>query len=176
MLKHMPKNALEVIENDLLYSKKVKLPTSEERCDERTTDANASKRTDNNIDRIEKFHDQLEDIYWYRIPLKYNCDIGSVNTPIKFNTKWRLTLETDMQKLFASKTNQAADGLPDSVDAKIIIESTLYLLYYQFQLEDTFRTAMISEQVLRTGIKLMLYQKSYELASCRCAIKNINFY
>ena len=50
MLKHMPKNALKVIENDLLYSrKKVKLPTSEERRDEQTTDANTSKRTDNNI-------------------------------------------------------------------------------------------------------------------------------
>ena len=118
-------------------------------------------------DRIEKFHDQLEDTYWYRIPLKYNCDIGLVNTPIKFNTKWCLTFETDMQKLFESKMNQAADGLPDSVDAKIIIKLTPYLLYYQFQLEDTFRTnlesAMISEQVLRTGIKLTPYQKSYEL-------------
>ena len=89
-------------------------------------------------DRTEKSHDQLEDTYWYRIPLKYTCDIGLVNTPIKFNTKWCLTFETDMQKLFESKTNQAADGLPDSVDAKIIIELTLYLLYYQFQLEDNF--------------------------------------
>ena len=72
-----------------------------------------------------------------------------------------------MQKLFESKTNQAADGLPDSVDAKIIIESTPYLLYYQFQLEDTFRryleSAMISEQVLRKGIKSMPYEKSYEM-------------
>ena len=87
--------------------------------------------------------------------------------PIKFNTKWRLTFKTGMQKLFESKTNQAADGLPDSVDAKIIIESTPYLLYYQFQLEDTFRryleSAMISEQVLRKGIKSMPYEKSYAM-------------
>ena len=51
---------------------------------------------------------------------------------IKFSTKWRLTFETNMQKLFESKTNQAADGLPNTVDAKIIIDSTPYLLYYQF--------------------------------------------
>ena len=165
MLKHMPKNALAVIQNDLLYSrKKIKLPTGKDRHKARTTDANVSQRTDENLTkRIEKFHDQLENTYWYRIPLKYICDIGLVNTPIKFNTKWWLTFETDMQALFESKGNQAADVLPTSVDAKIILESTPYLLYYQFQLEDTFRTylesAMVSEQVLRTGIKLTPYQK-----------------
>ena len=37
MLKHVPKNALKVIENDLFYSKKkVKLPANEDRRDERT--------------------------------------------------------------------------------------------------------------------------------------------
>ena len=171
MLKYMPKNALAVIQNDLLYlRKKVKLPTGKDRREARTTDANASQRTDENLtERIEKFHDQLENTYWYRIPLKYICDIGLVNTPIKFNTKWRLTFETDMQALFESKGNQAADALPTSVDAKIILESTPYLLYYQFQLKDTFRTylesAMVSEQVLRTGIKLTPYQKSYEMVA-----------
>ena len=35
MLKHMPKNALKVTENDLLYSKKkVKLPDNKDRRDE----------------------------------------------------------------------------------------------------------------------------------------------
>ena len=101
--------------------------------------------------------------------MKYLVDIGLVNTPIKFNTKWRLTFETNMQKLFESKTNQAADGLPDTVNAKIILESAPYLLFYQFLLEDTYRTyfegAMISEQVLRTRIKHSPYQKSYELVA-----------
>ena len=71
--------------------------------------------------------------------MKYLVDIGLVNTPIKFNTKWRLTFETNMQKLFESKTNQAADCLPDTVDAQIILESAPYLLSYQFSLEDTYR-------------------------------------
>ena len=101
--------------------------------------------------------------------MKYLVDIGLVNTPIKFNTKWRLTFERNMQKLFESRTNQAADGLPDTVDAQIILESAPYLLFYQFSLEDTYRTyfegAMISEQVLGTGIKYSPYQKSYELVT-----------
>ena len=100
--------------------------------------------------------------------MKYIVYIGQVNTPIKFNTKWHMTFQTDLQKLFESKTDQgAAGGLPNNVDAKIILESTPYLLYYQFELEDTFRTylesAMISNQVLRTGIFLTPHQKSYEL-------------
>ena len=167
MLKHMPKNALKVIENDLLYStEKVRLPNDKDRRDERTeADEDADHRTDDSLNqRIRKFKNQLKNTYWYRIPLKYLVEIGLVNTPIKFNTKWRLTFETNMQKLFESKTNQAADGLPDTVDAQIILESAPYLLFYQFSLEDTSRTyfegAMISEQVLRTGIKYSPYQKS----------------
>ena len=51
--------------------------------------------------------------------MKYIVDIGQVNTQIKFNTKWCITFETDLQKLFESKTDQgAAGGLPNNVDAK----------------------------------------------------------
>ena len=173
MLEHMPKDALKVIENDLLYSReKVKLPVNEDRRDEHAVNnKDANNRTNDNLDeRITKFQNQLKNIYWYRIPLKYLCDLGFLNTPIKFNTKWRLTFETDMQRLFESKTNQIATaGLPTSIDAKIIVDLTPYLLYYQFSLEDTFRTyfesAMVSENVLRTGIKYSAYQKSYQLVT-----------
>ena len=171
LLKHMAKDSLVIIENNLLYSKKkVKLPACEDKRDTHTAaGVDANNRTDDNIDeRIQKFQNQLKNTYWYRVPLKYIVDIGQVNTPIKFNTKWRITFETDLQKLFESKTDRGAAGsLPDNVDAKIILESTPYLLYYQFELEDTFRTylesAMISNQVLRTGIFLTPHQKSYEL-------------
>ena len=156
-----------------MYSKKiVQLPTGEGRRDKHTANGeNAADRTDDNLDeRITKFQNQLKNTYWYRIPLKYLCDIGYVNTPIKFNTKWRLTFETNMSRLFESKTNlNAADNYPDTVDAKIILESAPYLLFYQFSLEDTYRAyfegAMISNQVLRTGLKYSPYQKSYELVA-----------
>ena len=99
--------------------------------------------------------------------MKYICDLGLVNTPIKFNTKWCSTFETNMRKLFESKTNQGADGLPNTVDAKIIINSTVYLLYYQFDLDYVYRTyfesAMVSENLLKIGIKKTPLQKSYEL-------------
>ena len=58
----MPDEVLVTIQYDLLYSnKKVKLPTGEDRHNERTNDANAANRT---LDyRIDKFHDLLEDSY-----------------------------------------------------------------------------------------------------------------
>ena len=98
-VKAFAKKVLKVIENDLLYSKKkVKLPDGEDRQDRRTSDANADNRTDDNInERIQKFQNQLQKVYWYRIPLKYICDLGLVNILIKFNTKWGLTFETNME-------------------------------------------------------------------------------
>ena len=155
----------------MLYSKKkVTLPVGEDRRDNHTAaNEDADNRTDDNIDeRIQKFRTQLQSTYYYRIPLKYICNIGYVNTPIKFNIKWRLTFETNMSRLFESKTNLAAGAdYPDTVDAKIILDSAPYLLFHQFSLEDTYRAyfegAMISNQVLRTGLKFSPYQKSYEL-------------
>ena len=173
ILKHIPKEALEVIENDLLYSrKKVKLPDGEARRKKHTAaGGDATERTDDNLDeRIKKFNTQLKTTYYYRIPLQYICDTGYANTPIKFNTKWRLTFETNTAKLFESNANLASDAAyPTEFDAKIILDSTPYLLYHQFELEDTYRAyfegAMISNQILRTGLKLSPYQKSYELIS-----------
>ena len=183
MLKHVPKKALKVIENDLLYlRKKVKLPAGEERRDEHTANAeNANNRTDDNIDeRIQKFQNQLKTDYFYRIPLKYICNLGKVNQPIRFNTKWRITFEQDMQRLFEANTNLgAAAGLPDTVDAKIILKSTPNLLYTQFKLDTNFRnyleTALVSESKLRTGIQKTPYQKNYELiAGTQSRIINFN--
>ena len=148
------------------------MPVGEDRRDNHTAaNEDADNRTDDNIDeRIQKFRTQLQSTYYYRIPLKYICDIGYVNTPIKFNTKWRLTFETNMSRLFESKTNLAAGAdYPDTVDAKIILDSAPCLLFHQFSLEDAYRAyfegAMISNQVLRTSLKFSPYQKSYELVA-----------
>ena len=161
--------------------KKVKLPATEDRRDEHTANnEDADNRTDDNIDeRIQKFQTQLKTDYYYRIPLKYICSLGLVNQPIRLNTKWRITFEQDMQRLFESKTNQgAAAGLPATVDAKIILKSTLYILYHQFKLDTNFRnyleTALVSENKLRTGIQRTPYQKSYELIA-GAQSRTINF-
>ena len=44
------------------------------------------------------------------IPLRFLYDLGLVNQPVKFNTKWLITFEQDYQKLFEAKANQANDA------------------------------------------------------------------
>ena len=57
--------------------------------------------------------------------------------------------------------------MPTEVDAEIIFYSAPYNQYEQSQLNNNFRTyletALILERELRTGIKPMPYQKSYEI-------------
>ena len=78
-----------------------------------------------------------------------------------------MTFETDYQRLFESKANQANDVLPDSLDAKFFLTSTPCILYEQFKLDNNCRTylegIMISNNVLRTGVQPPPYQKMYEI-------------
>ena len=72
-----------------------------------TNAANDANRTDEYLtDKIAKFEDQLKNEYDYRFPLKFLFDIGLSNQCFKFNTKYILTLETKMQKLFERNVNQ----------------------------------------------------------------------
>ena len=139
MLKHIEDDGLKSFQNDLLYSnKKVSLSTGEDRRKHYTTQAaDVAKRTDDYLDdRLDKFSDQLQDEYYYMIPLRFLCDLGLVNQPVKFNIKWFVTFEQDYQKIFETKANQANDALSTSVDAKIILTATLYLLFKQFKLNN----------------------------------------
>ena len=104
----MENNALKTVQNDLLYSnKKVSLSTGRDRRKHYTTqNADAINRTDENLDdRLDKFSDQLQDEYYYIILLRFLCDLGLVNQPVKFNTNWLITFGQDYQKLFETKAN-----------------------------------------------------------------------
>ena len=138
--------------------------------------ANNSKKDDNIDDRIPKFNaaNALSTVKTYRIPLRYLVDLGLVNLPTAFDTKFIFHLEQKLSKLFeskaklANKTNgQAADLPTTDPDANIYFNSTPYIQYEIFQLNDTFdaylRKALQSKRVLRTGIKPSPYQKSYEV-------------
>ena len=66
ILKHIPKNALAVIQNELYSKKKVKLPDDEDKRKRHTPqNGDADERTDDNIDeRIQKFRTQLQTTYY----------------------------------------------------------------------------------------------------------------
>ena len=87
MLKHLPRNTLKMIEKDLLHSKKsVIIPGNEDRRSHNNN--NEAFRIDDNLeDREDKFAAQIGSKYLYRIPLKYFCNMGEINFPIKTDLK-----------------------------------------------------------------------------------------
>ena len=193
MLKHLPTKSLKIIENDLLYSKEeLMVPYKlDRRFHGMVKDANNRvihnvTRSDGNFrDREAKFRNQLKDKYAYRIPLKYICDIGKINFPTKIDMEIRLTLETDMKKLFESdknrmgnpKTGQLAtctdpndfepDAIPPTPDVEIVLLKAPMIQYKQLTLDTNFRqyleTILFSAKVLRMRVQKTLYQKTYEL-------------
>ena len=182
MLKHMPEKALATFQNELLYSQKKVIikgnvaNTITSRRNHIAVAANDSETDDNIDDRIAKFtkDNALSTEKTYRIPLRYLVDLGLVNLPTAFNTKFIFHLEQKLGKLFESKaklanrTGGAAALLPTTdPDAKVYFNSTPYIQYEIFKLNDTYdaylRKALQSKRVLRTGIKPSPYQKTYEI-------------
>ena len=167
ILKHLPKNAFKMIQNDFLYCKKdVIYPTGQERRVHNSDDA--TKLTDDSIvDRTDKFTNQIKSKYVNRILLKYLCNLGKINFPTKIDMNIRCTLETEMKKQFESKKRVTNNGAPD---AQIVFVKAPFIQYEQMLLERKFRqylkTIMISLKVLRMGIQKTPYQKTYEMQSC----------
>ena len=169
MLKFEEDDVLKIYQHHLLYSKK-KLNYQPVKIDKviiLQMMLMQAEEHDNPDNRIDKFADQLQTEFYYRIPLRFLCSLDLVNQPVKFNTKWLLSFETHYQRLFESKANQANDALPNNVDAKTFLTSTPYIMYQQFKLDDNYRIyfegIMISNNLLRTGIQSTPYQKSYEM-------------
>ena len=126
----MPKEDLTAMEKNFLYFKeKVILADGRDRrVNNVANTVDAPKITDANLTkRIEKFQDQLKNEHIYRIPLKFMCSLGLVNQCVKFNAKFTLMLETEMNKLFETNVNDANPLV--NVDADIILTSTPYHQY-----------------------------------------------
>ena len=106
------------------------------------------------------------------------------NFPTKIDIKIRLTLETDMKRLFESDANLnsglktgktarstnpkdyniVAPGIPD---AQIVLIKAPMMQYDQLTLNTNFRqyleTILYSARTLRIGVQKIPYQKTYEM-------------
>lgn len=114
MLKHLPEKSLKTIEELLLYIKKRVNYTGniDRRLNNSDTPADI---TDGNIDnRITKFVDVINNEKVCRIPLRYFCNLGKINYPVKINLKITCLLETDIKNLFELKKKSAVVGTPDA--------------------------------------------------------------
>ena len=89
-----------MIEKGLLYSKKTVIILGNE--DRRSHNNDNEKfRTDANIEgREDKFANQIDSKYVYRIPLKYLCNLGEINLATEIDLKNCCTLHNDMKQLF----------------------------------------------------------------------------
>ena len=98
----MPDKELVTKDNNLLYCKeKFILAVGHYRRANVTNAADAPERTDPNFtERIQKFQDQLKNGRVYSVPVKFLCSLGLANQCLKFNIKFTLMLETEMNKLF----------------------------------------------------------------------------
>ena len=151
MTKHLPKVTLETFYTELLYSKK-KVELTGNRDRRLNNNNTAANRTDENLtERITKFQNIIKENTIYKISLKFLVDIGLVNFPFKFNTKFIFTLETNMNRFFESNVK---GDVPNTVDVEIIFYSAPYILHEKFQLDDNFRTyletTLISNRALIT--------------------------
>ena len=133
-------------------------------------------RSDANFrDKEAKFRNQLKDKYVNRIPLKYFCDIEKINFSTKIDMRIRLTLETDMKKLFESGKNHMGkpktgklvtstdpndfepDAIPPTPDVQIVLLKAPMIQYEKLTLDTNFRqyleTILFSAKLLRMGVK-----------------------
>ena len=154
-------------QSDLLYSNKNVVLTGNK--DKRlNNDNDQDNRSNNNLDnRIVKFNDLIGTNNVQRIPLIFLVDLGLVNFPVKFDTKFVFRLEQILNKLFELRRELDDATVPNNLDAKIIFHVAPYMQQQQFKLTDNFRKyleeSLLSKRVLRTGIKPTPYQKSYKI-------------
>ena len=158
----MPEKSLKTIEELLLYIKKRLSYTGN--LDRRLNNSDTpGDITDANIDnRITKFVDAVNNEKVYRIPLRYFCNLGKINYPVKINLKITCLLETD---IFELKKKSAVVGTPD---AKIIFTNAPHIQCKQFKLNNNCRqyikTIVSSSKVLRMGIEKALLQKTFGMS------------
>ena len=87
MLKHLPKNALKMIEKDLLYSKEAVIIRGNEDRRSHCNDNETFRTGDKLEDREDKFANQIDSKYVYRILQKYLRNLGKINFPTKIDLK-----------------------------------------------------------------------------------------
>ena len=192
MLKHLPKASLKTIQKHLLYSKEpvYYANTAYNRRNFNSKDLTITGLTtaqvsalrklhtkDLNIDkRIEVFHEQLEDEFVYRIPLRYFSDIGKINFPTKIDYRIKLFLETNMSRLFESRKVLASTttAAPEP-DVAILLTRAPFIQYEQILLDRNFRqhleTIMVSKKIIRMGAQITPIQKAYEIKTGSDSLK-----
>ena len=124
LMKHLPEKFLKAIDDLSFYRRKKVSYTDKIDWTQNNSNTSADITDDNINNRTAKFADVINNEKVYRNPLKYFCDLGKINYPVKINFNKTCLLERDMETLFESKKKSAVTGTPD---AKIIFTNAPYM-------------------------------------------------
>ena len=101
----------------------------------------------------------------YRISLGLTVDLGLVNSAIRTDTEFIITLEREMNKLFES--NKKLVAIPAQPDALITIYDRPYISYQELKLTETADVYLMgilrSETALRQGVLPSPYKGLFEI-------------
>ena len=166
-LKYLPqKTGLTFLKTFLYCNKPVYLDTDVDR--RPNNNEQIADRSDPNLtERLDKLTDWISFKKIYRIPLGLIVDLGLINFCVKTDTKFLITLERDMNKLF--ETNKKAASIPDEPDALIQFHDRPYIAYEETNLTktmDIYLSGILgSEQALRMRVLPSPYQQEFEIAT-----------
>ena len=165
-MKYLPAKSVKKLLKIMLYSNKpVALTNNNYR---RLNNApTAADRTDKNLTyRIKELANTLKARTVYRIPLLYFCDLGKVNFLVNTDTRIKINLERNMNKLFESNAKVAS--IPDNPDAFIKIFARPYIAYQETSLTQQaglYQNGILrSRTALRQGVLPAPFQQEFEVA------------
>ena len=165
-MKYLPLKALKRLQKTMLYLNKPVVITNDN--DRRDEDANvAADRSDPNLTaRIKEFAPILKTETVYRIPLLYLCELGKVNFSINTDTRFIITLQGNLNKLFES--NKKVNAIPDNPDAFIKFFARPYISYQETSLTQQaglYQNGILrSRTALRQGVLPAPFQQEFEVA------------
>ena len=164
-MKYLPQKSVKKLLKTMLYTNKpVYLTNNNDR--RPNNDNTAANRSDPNLTaRLKDLADTLRAQTIYRIPLLYFCDLRKVNFSVNTDTRIKITLERNMNKLFESTAKVSA--IPDNPDAFIKTFSRPYIAYQETTL--TQQAALYqggilrSRTALRQGVLPAPFQQEFEI-------------
>ena len=166
-MKYLPEKSMKKLTKTMLYSNKPVYITNNN--DRRPNNSNvAADRTDQNlVFRLKNFANTLKAQTIYRIPLLYFCDLGKVNFSVNTDTRIKITLQGNMNKLFESSAKVAA--MPENPDAFIKIFARPYISYQETSLTQQaglYQNGILrSRTALRQGVLPVPFQQEFEVAT-----------
>ena len=125
---------------------------------------------DNNItQRLTRFTNVINEKNFYRVSLRFLCNSGLMNFPVKLDAKLICLLETDINMLLdAVKKVTAIPSVPVTM---IIWHDTPFTQYDQITLNNKFRmyieTSVILKKVFRMGTQNTLLKVFRARSRCK---------